>query len=150
MLVGLVALTLGVGALGGFFTANSVRVWYPTLTHPPLTPPDWVFAPVWTTLYVLMAVAAWLVWRRGPAGNDGLRLWGWQLLVNAIWSPLFFGVRSPGSAMIVILALLLLVAMTAYMFRRIHRGAGILMLPYLGWVSFATYLNIGFWWLNGG
>jgi len=148
MLAGLVGLCVLTGAVGGIATAGGVKTWYLTLVRPPLTPPEWIFGPVWTTLYVMMGTAAWLVWRRGR--RDALRLWGWQLLANAIWSPVFFALHSPGAALAVILALLLLVAMTAYTFVHIHRGAGLLMMPYLGWVCFATYLNVGFWWLNGG
>lgn len=148
MLIALIGLGLLVGAVGASITAGSVRGWYLTLTRPPGTPPEWIFGPVWTTLYVLMGLAAWLVWRRGAVME--LRLWGWQLLVNAAWSPAFFGLHSPGTALVVILALLLLVGLTAYGFARVHRLAGVLLLPYLGWVCYATYLNAGFWWLNGG
>jgi tryptophan-rich sensory protein len=148
MLAGLVGLCLLVGAVSGIITAGNVRTWYPTLARPPGTPPDWVFGPVWTTLYVLMGVAAWRVWRRGD--YEALRLWGWQLLVNAFWTPVFFAVHSPGMALVVILGLLLLVALTAYTFARADRLAGLMFVPYLGWVCYATYLNAGFWWLNGG
>ena len=147
-LVGLVGLCLLTGAVGGLITAPAMRTWYAALQRPPGTPPDWVFAPVWTALYVMMGIAAWLIWRRGR--REALQVWGWQLLVNAIWPPLFFAVRSPGMALIVIAALLLLVTLTAYMFARIDTRAGVLMMPYVGWVAFATYLNAGFWWLNGG
>ena len=141
-------LCLLVGVVGASFTAPAIGTWYATLARPPGTPPNWVFAPVWTTLYVMMGVAAWLVWRRG--GREALRLWGWQLLVNAIWTPLFFAIQSPGAALVVVLGLLLLVTLTAYTFGRLHRPAGFLMLPTVGWTTYATYLNAGFWWLNGG
>jgi len=135
------------GAVGGSITATSVRTWYLTLTKPPGTPPNWVFAPVWTTLFVMMGVAAWRVWRvqrTGPA----LRLWGWQLAVNVMWTPVFFGLHSPRFALVIILTLLVLVAATIRVFLRIDRWAALLLLPYLGWSLYATYLNTGFWWLN--
>ena len=93
-LVGFVGLCLLVGAVGGSLPAHALQVWYPSLTPPPGTPPNWVFAPVWSALYVMIGVAAWLVWkRRGP--SRALRLWGWQLAANALWAPAFFGLRSP-------------------------------------------------------
>ncbi len=128
-------------------TATSVGGWYLSLTRPPGTPPNWVFGPVWTVLYVLMALAAWMVWRRVGAG-PALRLWGWQLAANALWSPVFFGLRSPALGLAAILLMLALVAATARVFHRIRPLAGALMLPYLAWVSYATYLNLGLWWLN--
>ena len=150
--MGFVGLCLLVGAANGAVTASSVNTWYRGLARPALTPPDWLFAPVWTSLYVLIGVAAWLVWVRVDAGLDrkraALRLWGWQLLVNALWPPAFFGLHRPGLALAVLLVLLVLAGMTALAFLRLRRPAGLLMLPYLGWLCFATYLNIGFWWLN--
>jgi len=148
MLVALVGLPLLTGAVGGILTTANIPTWYAHLTHPRGTPPNWVFGPVWTTLYVLMGVAAWRVWRLGD--HESLRLWGWQLLVNAIWTPVFFAIHSPGAALVVIGGLLLLVALTAYTFAQTDRLAGSLLLPYLAWVCYATYLNAGIWWLNGG
>ena len=144
-----VGLCLLVGAAGGMVTAPSVRGWFLSLTRPPGTPPDWLFGPVWTTLYLLMGVAAWMVWRRGGASAPGaLRLWGWQLLVNAIWSPVFFALHSTAAALAIILLLLGLIVLTLREFLRIQPLAGALLLPYLAWVCYATYLNAGFWWLN--
>lgn len=152
-LVAFVGLCLLVGAAGGAVTAPAVRGWYLSLMRPPGTPPDWLFAPVWTTLYVLMGVAAWLVWRvtRGDMlvrGQTALRLWGWQLLANAVWSPVFFALHSTGAALAIILAMLILIALTLRAFLRIEPWAGALLVPYLAWVGYATYLNAGFWWLN--
>ena len=134
----------------GAFTAASVDSWFTSLIRPPGAPPNWVFAPVWTALYAMIGISAWLVWRHGrPAGYRALRLWGWQLLVNALWSPAFFGLRSPGLALCVILALLPLVALTARRFAQISRPAAALLVPYLAWSVYATYLTAGFFELNG-
>ncbi len=149
-LVLLVGLCLGVGGLGGAVTAESVTTWYATLNKPSFNPPNWIFGPVWTALYILMGVAAWRVWRaadrdtaRGP-----LAVFALQLAVNLGWSVAFFGLRNPGLAVVVILLLDLLVLATALMFRRIDRLAAWLLVPYLAWISFATLLNVTIWRLN--
>ncbi len=149
-LVLFVGLCLGIGALGAAVTNTSLSSWYPTLVKPSFNPPNWVFGPVWTTLYVLMAIAAWRVWRttdrdtaRGP-----LALFVLQLAVNLGWSVAFFGLRDIGLAVAVIIALDLLVLMTALAFRRIDRLAALLLLPYLAWIAFATVLTIALWRLN--
>ncbi len=149
-LVLLVGLCLGVGGLGGAVTAESVTTWYATLNKPSFNPPNWIFGPVWTALYILMGVAAWRVWRsadrdtaRGP-----LAVFALQLAVNLGWSVAFFGLRNPGLAVVVILALDLLVLATALMFRRIDRLAAWLLVPYLAWISFATLLNVTIWRIN--
>jgi benzodiazapine receptor len=142
-----VGLCLLVGATDGAVTASSVRSWYLSLTSPPGTPPSWVFGPVWGFLYVLMGVAAWLVWRRSGASRP-IRLWGWQLLLNALWTPAFFGLHSPILGIAVIVPLLIVLALTMQAFARISRPAAWLMAPYLVWTAYATYLNAGFWWLN--
>lgn len=151
-LIGFVGLSLLVWAANGAITAGSVRGWYGSLVRPPGTPPDWLFAPVWTALYPLMGVAAWLVWRRIDVGVErkrtALRTWGWQLLVNALWSPAFFGLHQLGLALAVIVALLLAILLTIRRFAALQPSAALLMLPYVLWVGYATYLNIGFWWLN--
>jgi len=128
-------------------TAEAVRHWYPSLTAPPLTPPSWVFAPVWTVLYVAIGVSAWLVWRR-PGSPAALRIWGWQLAANAAWPAAFFAMRSPALGLPVIGLMLLLTALTIRAFHPRSRLAAFLLLPYLAWTLFATYLNAGFWWLN--
>lgn len=124
-----------------------MRTWYLTLHRPPLTPPGWLFAPVWTVLYVLIGVAGWLVWRRDGASR-GMRLWGWQLLANGLWSPVFFGLHRPDLALVLILVLAALIVLTMRAFAKVTRRAAWLMTPYLAWTCFATYLNAGFWWLN--
>lgn len=146
-LVGFVGLCLLVGAADAAVVNGSLHSWYHTLNHPTGTPPNWVFAPVWTALYVMMGCAGWLVWRR-CGGARPLRLWGWQLAANAAWVPAFFGLRNLPLAMAVIIALLALIVLTIQSFAHIHRGAAWLMLPYLGWTFFAAYLNAGFWWCN--
>ena len=148
-LLGFVGLALLVGAAGGAITADSVRGWYLTLTRPPGVPPNWAFPVVWTALYVLMGIAAWLAWRQ-LGHRRALRLWGWQLLANALWTPAFFGLHSPPLALAVIVVLLVLIAWTMRAFFRIDRAAAALFLPYAVWVCYATYLNAGMWWLNAG
>ncbi|MFN0191743.1 MAG: TspO/MBR family protein [Aestuariivirga sp.] len=150
-LAGFIAVCLGTGALGGWITADSVKTWYPTLNKPSWNPPDWVFAPVWTTLYVMMAVAAWLVWKkdvRFSGVRAALILFFVQLALNLMWSALFFGARSPGLALMEIAVLWLAVAATLYAFISLSRPAGLLLIPYLAWVSFATVLNFSIWRLN--
>ena len=128
-------------------TARAVHTWYATLHAPPGTPPNWVFAPVWGTLYVMIGVAGWLVWKRLGAARP-LRLWGWQLAANALWAPAFFGLHSPALAMCVMIVLLGLLAVTIQRFRRSHRTAAALMVPYAAWCCYAAYLNAGFLLLN--
>lgn len=147
--MGFVGLTLLVGAVDAAVTEPSVRTWYLSLARPPGTPPNWVFGPVWAVLYVMMAVAAWLVWRRAE-DRRALRLWGWQLLANALWSPIFFGLHQTGVALAEMVALVLLIGLTIAAFARHSRPAALLMLPYLLWTCYAAYLNAGFWWLNAG
>ena len=146
-LVGFVGLCLLDGMVGGSMTAHAIQNWYQTLRAPPGTPPNWLFAPVWTTLYVMIGIAGWLVWKRIGAA-PALRLWGWQLAANALWAPAFFGVHSPALAMGVILTLLVLIAITIRRFRRVHRTAALLMVPYGVWCFYAAYLNAGFLLLN--
>ncbi len=145
-------LCLLVGASGSTLTADSVRGWYLTLNRPPGVPPNWVFPVVWTTLYVMMGTAAWLVWRApGVAAEQrggALRLWGWQLLANALWTPAFFGLQRPLLGLAVLAVLLPLIGLAMRGFLALDRRAALLMLPYLLWSLYATYLNLGFWWLN--
>ena len=149
-LVLVVGICLAIGGLGGAVTNTSVTTWYSTLAKPSFNPPNWIFGPVWTTLYIMMGVAAWRVWRatdrdtaRGP-----LAIFALQLAVNLGWSVAFFGLRDPGLAVAVILVLDLLVVATALMFRRIDGLAAMLLVPYLAWIAFATALNVTIWRLN--
>ncbi|WP_372018585.1 TspO/MBR family protein [Tistrella mobilis] len=146
-LLGFLAVSAVVSGLGGAVTTPEIGGWYRTLPKPGFTPPDWVFAPVWTTLYILMAVAAWRVWRKagiaGARGALGLHLV--QLALNLAWSVLFFGLHQVGLALVDILVLLVAVTATAIAFGRHDRVAGLLMLPYLAWGAFATALNASIW-----
>lgn len=147
MLAGFVVASFAAAALGGMTTASSVRDWYPTIAKPAWTPPSWIFGPVWTTLYVMMAVAAWLVWRR--AGWCGALVWfAVQLALNATWSPVFFGWHRIGLALVNIVLLWLAIAGTTVAFWRVRPAAGVLFVPYLAWVSFAATLNFAIWRLN--
>lgn len=135
--------------LGSLFTAASVGSWYAGLAKPSWNPPAWVFGPVWTVLYVMMAVAGWLVWRRpGAASRLALRWFGVQLVLNVGWSAVFFGLRMPGLAFVEILALWLAIVATLTSSWGVSRLAGILLVPYLLWVSFAVALNFAIWRLN--
>ncbi len=135
---------------GGLITASSVGTWYTTLQKPSFNPPGWLFAPVWTTLYVLMAIAAWRIWRRpgSQARRMALALFAAQLGFNLLWSVVFFGLREIGLALAEILILLVLVAVNMFAFWRIDRPAGALFIPYVLWVGFATILNASLWVLN--
>lgn len=146
-LVGFVGLCLLVGAADAAISGYGVRHWYLSLTQPPGTPPNWVFGPIWSVLYVLMGVAGWLIWRRVGASRP-LRLWGWQLAANAAWTPFFFGLHNPPLALADIVVLLVLLVFTIRSFRRVRPVAAALLLPYLLWTGYAAYLNAGFWWLN--
>lgn len=152
-IVGLVVFLLvcfAVSAIGGAITATSVGTWYQGLEKPPFNPPDWIFAPVWTALYVMMAIAGWRVWRRAgfETGRMALTLFAVQLGLNLIWSLLFFGLQRMDLALIEIVILLVAIVVTTAMFWRIDRWAGVLFLPYVFWVGFATVLNASLWWLN--
>ncbi len=149
------ALTL-IGWLVLCFTAAGTAVfvstdgWYAALHKPSWNPPAWVFGPAWTLLYIMMAVAAWLVWREGGWKTQGrtLGLFLLQWLLNALWTPLFFGLHRPGLAFAGIILLWLAIAATLASFWRVRKAAGILLVPYLAWVSFAAALNFTIWRLN--
>jgi len=146
-----VATPLLVGGLSGFATARGVQVWYPTLVKPSFNPPSWVFGPVWTVLYVMMGISAFLVWQKGwnhRAVRAALILFTIQLVLNGLWSVLFFGVQSPGLAFLEILILWAFIAGTTVQFWRVDPLAGTLLLPYAAWVSFAAVLNGAIWMLN--
>ena len=146
-LVGMVVVCLGVAGIGGLATAPNIPTWYAGLVKPAWTPPGWLFGPVWSFLYLSMAVAAWLVWRRGNALVP-LTLFAIQLAFNAAWSWLFFGLHSPGAAFIDVVFLWAAIAATMLVFWFRSTIAGLLFMPYLAWVSFATVLNFTIWRLN--
>jgi tryptophan-rich sensory protein len=145
------AICFAAAGIGSLATTPNIANWYAGLAKPPWNPPNWVFGPVWTVLYICMAVAAWLVWRKGGLAKARwpLALFAVQLALNAAWSWLFFGFHMPGAAFIEILALLVAIAATTIALWRQSLAAGLLMVPYLGWVTFATVLNYAIWRLNG-
>ncbi len=147
---GFVALCLAILAIGGWVTADSVGTWYRTLHKPDFNPPDWVFAPVWTLLYLMIALAGWRVWRRvGLSGaRAGMVAYLAQLALNLAWSFLFFGGRMIGIALAEIVLLLVAIGVNAVLFWRIDRLAGWLLVPYAAWVAFACVLNFALWRLN--
>jgi tryptophan-rich sensory protein len=149
-LIVVLVICLGVSALGGLITATNVGSWYQGLERPPFNPPDWLFAPVWTVLYISMAVAAWRVWRAAGFDTRGkaLVVFAVQLGLNLLWSFLFFGLQRIDLALIEILILLVVIIVNTAMFWRIDRLAGMLFVPYVLWVGFATMLNASLWWLN--
>ncbi len=136
-------------AIGSIATAQNIPTWYATLSKPSWNPPNWIFAPVWTALYISMTVAAWLVWRQGGLWQWPLALFAVQLVLNATWSWLFFGFHLPGTAFIEVTALFAAIAATTIAFWPKSMMAGVLMLPYLSWVAFAAVLNFTIWRLNG-
>jgi len=145
------ALTFSAALLGSLFTRNAVSDWYANLNKPIFTPPDWLFGPVWTALYLLMALSALLVWHKGlenPAVRIALALFLVQLILNALWTPLFFGLKMLLVAFIEILLLLTAIGLTIMAFARVSIPAALLLLPYILWTSFAAVLNFSIWLLN--
>lgn len=148
----LVATCLAVGYFAGMATESGVREWFPFVKKPSFNPPNWVFAPVWTILYILMGIAGGLVWseigNKREAVRNALFLFAVQLALNGFWSLLFFGLRNPFIAFIEIILLWLMIYETWAKFRKINDMAGLLFVPYIAWVSFAMLLNGSIWWLN--
>jgi translocator protein len=139
------------GVIGTIFTFSAIPTWYATLAKPALNPPSWIFGPVWTTLYALMGIAAFLVWKKGWDRKDvqkALTIFGLQLILNAIWSIIFFGLHSPGWALVNIIAMWFAIVWTMILFYKLSKPAMWLLVPYILWVSFATYLNYSIWMLN--
>lgn len=156
-LLGFLAVAFGAAALGGYFTAESVRTWYKTIRKPTWNPPDWLFGPVWTTLYALMAVSAWLVQREARANSAATRsgalalgAWVHQLALNVTWSWVFFGQRQIGRGLGVLLALWFAIVETIWLEWRVSKKAALLLTPYLAWTTFAGVLNLRLWQLNRG
>ena len=142
---------LAAGAIGSIFTRSAIPTWYATLEKPIFSPPNWLFAPVWTLLYILMGVAAFLVWRKGLENRQikmALIVFLIQLVLNALWSVVFFGLEFPLCGFIVIVVLWAAILITVIKFFRISRVASGLMWPYLLWVTFAAVLNSSIWLLN--
>jgi benzodiazapine receptor len=152
-LVGSVLLCEAAGAMGSIYTYGGVRDWYPKLEKPSFTPPGWVFAPVWTVLYAMMGLSLYLASQRRSEQDEDLWqasrvLFGTQFALNTLWSYVFFGRRAPGWALVEILFLWVAIAATTRAFSRISRTAGLLLVPYLLWTSFAVVLNHSIWRLN--
>ncbi len=137
--------------VGSIFTTPNVPTWYASLARPFFAPPNWVFGPVWTAIFTLMGISAYLVWRKereDPRVKAALTVFALQLVVNVSWSAAFFGLRSPLAGLVVIALLWALIALNIQKFRAISRTAGALLLPYIIWVSFAAILNFAIWKLN--
>jgi len=146
-----IAITLSIGALGGYATAQSVKTWYPLLNKPSFNPPNWLFAPVWTSLYILIGIAAYLVWVKRDQVQHFPRtvaIYFIQLILNLAWSFIFFYLHEIGFALAEIIALLLVVILNAVMFYKIDKWAGLLFIPYILWVSFASFLTYNLFILN--
>lgn len=139
-----------VAGLGSLFTMSAMDGWYADLEQPDWEPPDWVFGPIWSILYLAIGVAAWLVWReRGwEQGRIPLVLWSVQLGLNLLWTAIFFGLEMPGAGLVEIVALWLAIAATIVAFWPVSRLAALLLVPYFGWVSYAAALNYAIWTLN--
>lgn len=150
-LVGFILLSEGAGIVGSFFTAPSIAGWYATLARPDFAPPNWVFGPVWTTLFACMGIAAFLVWKKGIGRKEvkiALGIFAVQLVLNTLWSIIFFGLQNPGAAFMEIIFLWLGIGSTIWAFAKLSKPAAWLLVPYIAWVSFAAYLNYMIWTLN--
>ena len=150
LLVSIVVCQLA-GVIGSIFTAPAIQTWYDTLQKPFFTPPGWVFAPVWITLYLLMGISAYIVWSKGLGKKEiraAMSVFGVQLALNAFWSIAFFGFKSPLFGLMVIAALWIAILATIIKFMRISRKAGLLLLPYILWVTLAAILNLSILMLN--
>jgi len=137
--------------LGALFSGGYNSEWYTSLAKPVFMPPDWIFGPVWTLLYGMMAISLFLVWRQGwdqPRGKTALGVFLAQLIFNAMWSPVFFGLKMPELALVLVIILWLLICLTIVIFAKLSRFGAWLLVPYLGWVSFATALNVAIVYLN--
>lgn len=146
-----ILISQSVGIIGSVFTSKSVSSWYPSLLKPFFNPPAWIFGPVWITLYALMGIASYLVWQERGVNSlvkPALVVFGVHLVLNALWSFLFFGLRNLGLAFFEIIILWLFIAILIYLFYKINPKAAYLLVPYLAWVSFAGVLNFYLWRLN--
>ncbi len=139
------------GLVGSVFTFSSIPTWYASLEKPDFNPPNWVFGPVWTTLYLLMGVSLYIVWGRGFEKKEvryAIKIFAVQLVLNSLWSILFFGLRSPLMALVEIFILWFFIFYSILLFNRISKKSAILLMPYIMWVSFAAVLNYFIWLLN--
>ncbi len=139
------------GIIGSVFTSPAIPNWYAGIIKPTFSPPNWVFGPVWTTLFALMGIASYIVWKKGIERRDvkiALSMFALQLILNVAWSLIFFGLQNPALAFLEIVALWLAIALTIVSFYRISKNAAYLLIPYILWVSFAMFLNYTIWSLN--
>ncbi|MFA5382405.1 MAG: TspO/MBR family protein [Candidatus Micrarchaeia archaeon] len=144
ILIGFIFLCLLAGIIGSFFTASNIPTWYEGLNKPSFNPPNWLFGPVWTALYILMGISAYLIYSKGLKKKEikfALSIFGIQLILNTLWSILFFGFKSPIFGLICILFLWVFILFTIKLFYKIDKKAAYLLIPYILWVSFATILN---------
>jgi translocator protein len=144
------ALPLGLGAIAGIFTAKAIPGWYASLNSPSFSPPDWLFGPVWTTLYILMGISLFLIWKLDPGKERNLAIFAFlfQLLLNFMWSFLFFYFKMIGFAFIEIVVLWISILLMLLLFYKIKPLAAYINIPYILWVTFATLLNAGYFYLN--
>lgn len=141
----------GAAALGTLFTISAIPTWYSTLNKPLFSPPNWLFGPVWTLLYFLMGISLYLIWKKGTKNKkvrEALMIFGVQLFLNAIWSPIFFGAKNLLLALFVIILMWMFIVKTIGVFKPINKMSAYLLYPYLAWVSFASVLNFSVWMLN--
>lgn len=139
------------GGIGALFTSSAIPVWYESLVRPALNPPNWIFGPVWTTLYLLMGISLFLIWQKGFKHKEvkiAVGVFAVQLVLNSIWSIIFFGMQNPGLALVEIVVLWFAILASIILFYKISKPASYLLVPYILWVSFATYLNYAIWMLN--
>ncbi len=151
LLIGCILLSQSAGIIGSFFTIDAIQGWYMTLNRPGIAPPNWVFAPVWTSLYTMMGISFFLVIRKGISNTTvkiASAIFLLQLILNAAWSIVFFGNQNLQAAFLVIIMLIVLIVGNIFYFYKISRWAAYLLIPYLAWVSFASILNYQFWMLN--
>lgn len=149
--LGFILLVEALGNIGSFATFSEITTWYATLEKPSFNPPNWLFAPVWTLLFALMGIALYLIWREGwdkPKVKQAIGVFGAQMILNILWSFLFFGFHLPGVAFAEIVILWLMIILNIAVFYKISKTAGLLLVPYLAWVSFASILNYAIWQLN--
>jgi len=150
-LIASLAVCYAASGIGALATGPAVQTWYPTLAKPAFNPPNWLFAPVWTVLYTLMGIALFLIWRQismEPGVRSAIAIFGVQLAFNVLWSVIFFGLQSPLAGLVVILILWVAILFTIISFFRFSTVAGVLLIPYILWVSFAAILNYSIWRLN--
>jgi len=145
-----ILITLFAGFIGSLFTTPSIASWYAFINKPSFSPPNWLFAPVWSLLYILMGIAAFLIWQKRDnlKTKPALMFYGIQLILNTFWSIIFFGMHNPGLAFLEIIILWTFILITLIKFYKINKTSGILFIPYFIWVSFASILNFAVWMLN--